>query len=107
MVGVVHRPSKRSVQDLVTNVVKHVTSKLKGSTRVHVILAATVNICSIKSGTRCSHKPQVSREHQLCLSSSLPTQEVSLTVTKSKTQLIEMICDELVLILPNSFVVTG
>ena len=35
---VVHWPSKGSVQDLVTNLVKHVTSKLKGSTRVHVIL---------------------------------------------------------------------
>ena len=33
---IVHWPSKGSVQDLVTNVVKHVTSKLKGSTRVHI-----------------------------------------------------------------------
>ena len=100
---VVHWPSKGSVQDLVTNVVKHVTSKLKGNTRVHVIF---VHYCE------CSRKPQVSREHQLCLSSPLPSQEVSLTVTKNITQLIDMICDELLstvalLNLPNSFVVTG
>ena len=67
---VVHWPSMGSVQDVVTNVVKHVTSKLKGSNRVHVILD---NYCaySIKSGTRCCHKQQVSREHQLCVSSLL------------------------------------
>ena len=50
---------------------------------------------SIKCGTRCSHKPQVSREHQLCLRCSLHPQEVSLTVTKNKTQPVNMICDEL------------
>ena len=66
---------------------------------------------SIKSGTRCSHKPQVSREN-LCLSSPLPPQLVALTLTKTTTQLIDMICDELVstvelLNLPNSLVVTG
>ena len=67
---------------------------------------------SIKSGTRCSRKAQVSREHQLCLSSPLPPQQVALTVPKNKTQLIDMICDEVVstvelLNLPNSLVVTG
>ena len=66
---------------------------------------------SIKSGTRCSHKPQVSREHQLYLSSPLPPQEVSLIITKNKTQLIDMTCDELLctvalLNLTNSFIVT-
>ena len=34
---VVHWPSKRRVQDLVTNFVKYVKGKLKGGTRVHVI----------------------------------------------------------------------
>ena len=86
----VHWPSKESVQDLVANVVKHVTSKLKGSTRVHVIFDRYCEY-SIKHGTRCSRTPQVYREHQLCLSSPLPPQEVSLI----KTQLIDMICDEL------------
>ena len=47
----------------------------------------------------------------MCLSSLLPPQEVSLTVTKNKTLLIDMICDEILstvalLNLPNSFVVT-
>ena len=48
---VVHWPSNGSVQDLVTNVVKHVTSKLKGSTRAHVIFDSYYEY-SIKSGTR-------------------------------------------------------
>ncbi len=108
---VVHWPGKGSVQDLVTNIVKHITSKLKGSTRVHIIFDHYCEY-SIKSGTRCSRKAQVSRENQLCLSSPLPPQDVALTVTKNKIQLIDMICDELVssvalLNLPNSFVVTG
>ncbi len=80
---VVHWPSKGSVQDLVTNVVKHITSKLKGSTQVHIIFDRYCEY-SIKSGTRCSRKAQVSREHQLCLSSPLPPQDVALTVTKIK-----------------------
>ena len=63
---VVHWPSKGSVHDLVTNFVKYV----KG-----------YSYCEIE--TRCSHKTQVSREHQLCLSSPLPPQQVArLTVTK-------------------------
>ncbi len=108
---VVHWPSKGSIQDLVTNVVKHITSKLKSSTRVHIIFDRYCEY-SIKSGTRCSRKAPDSREHQLCLSSPLPPQDVALTVTKNKIQLIAMICDELVssvalLNLPNSFVVTG
>ena len=91
---VVHWPSKGSVQDLVTNFLKYVKGKLKGGTRVHLIFA-TVNT-SLK----------------LCLSSPLPPQQVALTVTKNKTQLIDMICDELVSTvelsnLPNSLVVTG
>ena len=108
---VVHWPSKGSVQDLVTNVVKLVTSKLKGSTRVHVIFHCYSEY-SIKSRTRCSHKPLVSREHQLYLSSPLLPQEVSLTITKNRTQVIDMTCDELLctvalLNLPSSFIVTG
>ncbi len=108
---VLHWPSKGSVQDLVTNVVKHITSKLKGSTQVHIIFDRYCEY-SIKSGIRCSCKAQVSRENQLCLSSPLPPQDVALTVTKNKIQLIDMICDELVssvalLNLPNSCVVTG
>ena len=51
---------------------------------------------SIKSGTRCSRKSHVSREHQLCRSTPLPPQQVILTVTKYKTELIDMTCDELV-----------
>ena len=83
------------MQDLVTNFVKYVKGKLKGGTRVHVIFDRYCEH-SIKSGTRCSRKEQVSREHQLYLSSPLPPQQVALTVTKNETQLIDMICDELV-----------
>ena len=48
----------------------------------------------------------------MCLGSPLPPQEVSLTVTKNITQLIDMICDELLstvalLNISNSFIVTG
>ena len=87
-------PSKGSVQDLVTNFVKYVKGKLKGGTRVLVLFDSYCEY-NIKSGTRYSRKAQVSREHQLCLSSPLPPQQVSLTVTKNKTQLIDIICDEL------------
>ena len=80
---VVHWPSKGSVQDLVTNFVKYVKGKLKGGTRVHIIFDRYCEY-SIKSGARCSRKAQVSREHQLCLSSPLPPQQVDLTVTKTK-----------------------
>ena len=78
--------------------------------RVHIIFDHYCEY-SIKSGTRCSHKAQVSREHQLCLSSPLPPQQVALTVSKNKTQLIDMICDELVSTvelsnIPNSLIVT-
>ena len=90
---------------------EYVKGKLKGGTRVHVIFDRYCEY-TIKSGTRCSCKAQVSREHQLCRSSPLPPQQVVLIVTKNKTQLIDMICDELVptvelLNLPNSLVVTG
>ena len=96
---------------LVTNFVKYVKGKLKGDTRVCVIFDPHCEY-SIKSGNRCSRKAHVSREHQLCLSSPLSPQQVTLTLTKNKTQLINMICDELVstvelLNLPNSLVVTG
>ena len=100
------------MQDLVTNFVKYVKGKLKGGTRVHVIFDRYCKY-SFKSGTRCSREAQVSREqHQLRLSSPLPPQQVALTITKKQTQLIDMICDELVstvelLNLPNSLVVTG
>ena len=52
---------------------------------------------SIKSGTRCSHKVQVSREHQVCLGSPLLPQQVASTVTKTnKAKLIDKICNALV-----------
>ena len=59
---VVHWPSKGSVQELVTNFVKYVKGKLKGGTRVHTIIDCYCEY-SIKRGTGCSRKAQVSREH--------------------------------------------
>ena len=106
---VVHWSSKGRVQDLVTNFVKYVKEKLKGGTRVHVIFDCYCKY-GIKSGTRWSRKAQVSREHQLCLSSPLSPQQVALTVTKKQNTTYDMICDELVstadlLNLPKSIVV--
>ncbi len=57
--------------------------KLKGGTRVHVIFDRYCEY-SIKSGNRCSCKAQVSREHQLYLSSPLPPLQVALTATKKQ-----------------------
>ena len=68
---VAHWPSKGSVQDFITNLVKYVNGKQKGGTRVRVIFDRYCEY-SIKSGTRCYHKAQVSGEHQLCLSPPLP-----------------------------------
>ena len=90
---VVHWPSKGSVQYLVTNFVKYVKGKLKGGTKVHLIFNRYSEY-SIKSGTRWSRKALVSREHQLCLNSPLPPQQVVLS-QKTTTQLIDMTCDEL------------
>ena len=108
---VVHWPSKGSVQGLVINFMKYVKGKLKDGTRVHVIFDRNSECC-IKSGIRCSRKAQVSREHELCLSSPMLPQQAAQTGIKTTTQLIDMICDELVstvqlLNLYNSLAVTG
>ena len=86
------------MRDLATKVVNCVTTKLKGGTRVHVIVD---RYCDYNIKTRCSHKAQVSREHQLCLGSPLPPEQITLTVTKT-TQLIDSIFNALVFTVEQS-----
>ena len=66
---------------------KYVKGKLKGVTKVHVIFDRYCEY-GIKSGTRCSHKAQVSGEHQLCLSSPMPPQQVALSQKTKHNSLI-------------------
>lgn len=111
LLWVVHWPAKGTVKDFVLNYIKYVTGKLKGNCRVHVIFDRYLEY-SAKSGTRCSRATPVSREHQLSLNSPLPPQQIVLTVTKNKIQLIDMICDMLTSTVkglgnPNSLVITG
>ena len=52
---------------------------------------------SIKSGTRSSRaNNQASRVHKLTAETPLPSQQVVLTLSQNKVQLVDMICEQLV-----------
>ena len=50
---------------------------------------------SIKDATRCQRACEAAREYKLTMNGPLPQQQVVLSVTKNKLQLIELICEEL------------
>ena len=50
---------------------------------------------SIKDATRCHRACEAAREYKLTMNAPLPQQQVVLSVTKNKVQLIDVICEEL------------
>ena len=66
---------------------------------------------SIKNATRCQRAYKAAREYKLTMNAPLPQQQVVLSVTKNKVQLIELICEELQQLddvpLNTSLVITG
>ena len=50
---------------------------------------------SIKDATRCQQACEAAREYKLTINVPLPQQQVVLSVTKNKVQLIDLICEEL------------
>ena len=50
---------------------------------------------SIKDATRCQRACEAAREYKLTMNAPLPQQQVVLSVTKNKVQLIDVICEEL------------
>ena len=50
---------------------------------------------SIKDATRCQRACEAAREYKLTMNASLPQQQVVLSVTKNKVQLIDLLSDEL------------
>jgi len=90
----VHWPCNALVKDFVNNFCTHIIQRTT-TADVYLVFDRYFDY-SIKSGTRSSRSgQQASRRHQLGLSSPLPSQKVTLTVTSNKEQLIDLICSEL------------
>ena len=86
-------PSKGIIKDVVLNFVKYATNKMHCYRRTHVIFDRYNT--SIKDATRCQRACEAAREYKLTMNAPLPQQQVVLSVTKNKVQLIDMICEEL------------
>ena len=86
-------PSKGFIKDVVLNFVKYATNKMHCYRRTHVIFDRYNT--SIKDATRCQRACEAAREYKLTMNAPLPQQQVVLSVTKNKVQLIDLICEEL------------
>ena len=75
------------------NFVKYATNKMHCYRRTHVIFVRYNT--SIKNATRYQRACEAAREYKLTMNAPLPQQQVVLSVTKNKVQLIYLICDEL------------
>ena len=90
----IHCPSKGTVQDFVDGFSRYVKGKLSQS-EVYLVFDRYYDY-SIKSGTRSGRAGQeASRHHKLNMTTPLPPQQVLLNVTANKTQLIDIICEQL------------
>ena len=69
------------------------TEKLKSSD-VYLVFDRYKSI-STKSSTRISRMAEGCKVFQLCLTAPLPSQKVTLTISQSKKQLIDIICKDL------------
>ena len=91
------------------NFVKYATNKMHCYRRTHVIFDR-YNM-SINDATRCQRACEAAREYKLTMNIPLPQQQVVLSVTKNKVQLIDLICEELQQLdnvpLNTSLVITG
>ncbi len=81
------------IKDVVLNFVKYATNKMHCYRRTHVIFDRYNT--SIKDATRCQGACEAAREYKLTMNAPLPQQQVFLSVTKTKVQLIDLICEEL------------
>ena len=91
------------------NFVKYATNKMHCYRRTHVIFDRYNT--SIKDATRCQRACEAAREYKLTMNASLVQQQVVISVTKNKVQLIDLICEELQQLddvpLNTSMVITG
>ena len=93
---IIHWPSHGTVQDFVDGFLMYILEKLSCSD-IYLVFDRYHDY-SIKSGTRsCRAGSQASRRHKLGLNTLLPSQNIILNVSESKVQLIDMICEQLLL----------
>ena len=102
-------PSKGFIKDVVVNFVTYATNKMHCYRRTHVIFDRYNR--SIKDATSCQRACEAAREYKLTMNARLPQQQVVLSVTKNKVQLIDLICEELQYLdnvpLNTNLVITG
>ena len=90
----VHWPSKGTVQNLVDEFYKYIGEKLISSD-VYLVFDHYYDY-SIKSTTRKERAANLAHRHQFSIATPLPAQDVTLTSTENKVQLINIICEYLV-----------
>ena len=94
------------IKDVVLNFVKYATNKMHWYRRKYVIFDRYNT--SIKDATRHQRACEAAREYKLTMNAP---QQVDLSVTKNKVQLIDLICEELQQLddvpLNTSLVITG
>lgn len=91
----VHWPCKGTVKDYIDSFCTYIFQRTV-TADVYLVFDRYFEY-SVKSGIRSSRFGQhASRRHRLGLSSPLPPQKVTLTVTDNKLQLIDLLCVELV-----------
>ena len=90
---VIHWPANGTVCDFVVNFKQYIQHKLTSSD-VYLVFDMYQDF-STKSTTRCNRTTEASRVHRLALDTPLPPQKVVLTVSENKSQLMEIICEEL------------
>ena len=104
-------PSKGFIKDVVLNFVKYATNKMHCYRRTHVIILFDRCNTSITDATRCQRACEAAREFKLTMNAPLSQQQVVLSVTKNKVQLIDLICETLQQLddvpLNTSLVITG
>ncbi len=107
----VHWPVSGMMKDLVQVIAKYVTTRLTVSD-VYLIFDRYYTY-STKGCTRGQRmKESIKEQHHFTLQSSLPSQQVSLTITENKVQIIDILCQNLILHFQNErfenrLVITG
>ena len=89
----IHWIANGTVRDFVVNFKQYIQHKLTSSD-VYLVFDRYQDF-STKSTTRCNRTTEASRVHRLALDIPLPPQKVVLTVSENKSQLMEIICEDL------------
>ncbi len=91
---ILHWPNRGTVCDFVDNFTGYILAK-NNTSDIYVVFDRYYDF-SIKSGTRFARAGRhASRRHRLSMNAPLPPQNVVLTVTENKVQLIDLICHQL------------